>query len=1116
MLGENEVLLADPGTLTTIFVALFVNVAVYAISRITRRKPAITEDERTSPTYSFTGITTTRGSGHVVPIVFGTHPIGGQEIGSVVRRVEARVQTTSGEETVLQEHLDVLLSLGEGPIGQVAGISTNSFGEATEIGGLGAGLGFDPGTELWDGIRAGDNEIQEEEAKVSVRLGNLAQSIIPQFQAARSTLAVGARFDERSSNVFLIPGAEVDRCELVLRFPNGLFDASSGSPQPATVDVEVSWRRQGDQAFSPPTTHNISEDPTDGDPFTFVIAVDFGATEGPFEVKLERVTPRSSFDVSDTFVWESTVTTIDGGFEYPGLALLAVTLRASEKFQESNPPWRVMVDKGHLVRGWDSSTGFTDYTWDAESPWTFPLGSNPACVFLEVAIAAYAAKRIWTEGDIDLEKIRDWMDFCDQDDGDGLPLLRFDGVVDFDGETAWEVLQRIAAAGRAVPILLGSTLSVIYEYSGAHGRGTNSVPARTPVTLLTAGQVESFTVIYKDVDDRPNFYDVQIKSADEDYAEKTLTVEDPNASDLTRPDLNTFIGDRHETIDFFGVARPKQARREAHIYHNRNRLSETDVVLTAGIDALPVEVGDLFHFQHDFVALDGEPSFALRITSSGTASFVTFDQEVTIAADSELLLVDESGVVRNPGITASPATYPAGNAITIDTNVTVNRFAPAALGKTAKTTRTFVVVESTLKKGLKRTVRGEQWDASMLTVDPDLLEVAVPDSPGEASGPSETMPSASAITAGAGPASGTRVGYVLPEGYEDRRSRVYVRPSGGGAWRYSGETLGASLDVRGLTPLRDYQVAVAVQDRHGVYQSAAAAAKTTIQAQEWQGGAPRPVEGLGVQLLDKAPVLTWRGPVPAELDYFEVRRGPFWGGGELVGRTTECRFLIRDAAGGTQQYLVRARVRGGLYSTRSASLDVTWTAPEGMAEDVASSDLVTAAAGTHDDTVYDGTENRLELSGTLLHGVYTGAELDATTVARRWWSVLVDSWEEELELAGEATYLAGSAEAKWRTPLGREASPYDPGPDFDDLALARTEPAWKAADALRRPGEQRPGGHTRVLVEVRFHDGTSWGGWERYRAGFRIAQKMQARLTIDRQHERYRRYVDHLRLAAAW
>ena len=87
----------------------------------------------------------------------------------------------------------------------------------------------------------------------------------------------------------------------------------------------------------------------------------------------------------------------------------------------------------------------------------------------------------------------------------------------------------------------------------------------------------------------------------------------------------------------------------------------------------------------------------------------------------------------------------------------------------------------------------------------------------------------------------------------------------------------------------------------------------------------------------------------------------------------------------------------------------------------------------------DGAEYRL-VAGTC-KGTITTEQVDAGSVANRYWSILVSAYERDFTPGRDCTWPANSGEARTRTGLSREASPNKPGADFTRTGNDCVEPA---------------------------------------------------------------------------
>jgi hypothetical protein len=122
-------------------------------------------------------------------------------------------------------------------------------------------------------------------------------------------------------------------------------------------------------------------------------------------------------------------------------------------------------------------------------------------------------------------------------------------------------------------------------------------------------------------------------------------------------------------------------------------------------------------------------------------------------------------------------------------------------------------------------------------------------------------------------------------------------------------------------------------------------------------------------------------------------------------------------------------------------------------------------------------EGVARLEEGVFRGTLTGDPVDAGIGERRYWMVGVATHQEDLDPAGEMTWPAGSGEGRWRTGLGREASPGAPGGDLDRAASEIPGPAGELQGTPAGPPGAY-GAHGRLEVQVRTsEDASTWSDW---------------------------------------
>jgi len=1104
-------MVGDPLTGAAVnFLILGIFAAVSAASR-PKTKDAVRGDD-VSPTYAWDGTATTYGSGAYVPLVYGEVDLGGQV-------VSTNLYTQPAPGGGIAEYLEQIIMLGEGRFESIGGMNGGTLGEADDLGALyGTAVNTIPAD-----IRVNGNPLLSTDAEMAIRLGRFGQTPMRQFANAATTLDVGAQLDAPASFEFVINDTTATSAAVRLTFASGLYKLqSSGAYDSYPVTFWLSFKTPT-TGYSAPQVFDVAL-PAQRAGFSLNPRISFQGLEGPFTVRVERRTAAKDpvLDTVSTCAWSKVVVLKEYSFSYPGRVCVAARLRATERLS-GNVQWLFRV-KGRRIRAWDAVLGWTDYLYESPTTgpfagiWSYPIGNNPAWVLLDLLLSPDGLGRWVKETDVDLQSFRDWADFCDSDattTAGTEALMRFDGVFD-SGQVAWDAIQQVCAAGRASPALYGSRISVIYRYRDAHGRGTNSIPAKgggsfnLPTMTFATSNIEDFKLTYRSTENRPNVYDCQILNRASNYTQATITVPDPTA--VQTPLSLTRVGISRKTLNMFGVVRESQARRDALFAHAIARLSNQTVVFSVGADGMGLNPGQLIGVQHDAAQVFVELAYAYRTSEASVASTtVRLDHALTVPGSGYAFdVVQVDGTVAY--VAVAPGTYAAGDAITVSAPVTCKSGAVVAYGKQLKNRKLYEVLSISARKNQKRSVTATNWDPT--AYDAPAAAIASntpPQGTGDDAAVAAVSAQASSVVCGATSQPGTVIfNWEQPDAVLSRPARVYARTADTQAWTLIGESVGRQLDTTSLVPGQTYQIAVALQDGTGRYQPPSAATPFTIRVPEFRvEDTPSPTN-LTASVQGDGLLLQWSKLDDANLAYYEVRRGTYWNGAQVVARVQVPFLFVPDPAYGIQRYFVRARYKGGLYSGGCPSVAPTFSGLSGNDYLITNQlDLSSGLLGPlpSSELYYDATAKTLSLAAGSLHGVYSGVQIDIGVVARLWWSVWWDTYEQELTTGAELSDVSG-AELRWRTGLGREASGAQAGADFDVAGVALLE---LGSDSERKGSGPRGfvGQHTRIRCEQRF-DTTgagAWTAWMPQRNQWFAAQKMEVRFTFDRDSERYQAFL---------
>lgn len=1080
-----------------------------------------------SPTYAWNNaLSTTYGPGFAIAIVLGKHRVGGHAVDT---RVEPSFVPGLGD------ILRVRQVLCEGPIHSIGGLSP-PYGEADKLGSLDGSLsGFFP---IPEGVKLNDVLLDSRGTEIAIRLGQPHQSRLPHWTTAATTLGVGAVLeDEGQTFTFAVSEPNVDRFVVAVNFSGGLYALVGGQRQPYPVRLRWEVRRVGGPWFVAPV-HDVNV--MRAGAFTSYYAINAILGTGAHEVRVTRMTPKGDpSTVVSAATWITIRHELSLSLTLAGRACMELSVVASDRQVDAQPNISVPVE-GQLVRGWDPATGWTDYAWSV-LPWVHPIGRNPAWQLAwlleddETGLGPWIKRMLGGTGaeELDLPAFRNWADFCDQDDPDdpGHAMFQCDLVLDRQAKPMDQVMA-ILRAGRAMPVWLGGKLSIVYEYLDAHGRGTNSVPARQPEQVITSSQCSSVEIRWLDPSTIPAQLRLQYVDEARDWQPDEVAVLDPDRTITGPGEAAPRITE--EVLDFRGMTRRHAVRREGWFLLQMHKFAIAECVLKAGLQQISVTAGDLFWFVSEmWYPKEDEPTFSMHtLTDSpwggaGVSSIVLDrDLEVRGAArvGTGIFVMNQRGVAQLCTVDmAGPTTIAAGDPVPLwDPAAGGGVGAPAAVkcdvgavvatGTYGNFRRRMRVIRGSADPRYGVTLQAILWDPAMFAAPPpealsdwgaatitsqEFPAPFLPDPP-PAPAPPDT------VSVGAGVSAGVdRLRWEPPPEQRGDVARVYLRRRGETVYQFAGESSNGELardDL--LSPGLDYETVVLLPNARGAYASPYEVDPVAVRVGDASGPPAGPVDALAATAQGGRLAATWAAVSDAAA--YEVRRGATWDG-RRVAVVPEPRLALELPEVGEHRLIVRARTLRGTLGPPSA-VTVTVTPPAGVIDDV--DDL--PATGMHDGTTWNATDGVVELEDGVPAGTYTTPELDLGSPLDVLWTALVDWQVLTGDLVGELDVPIGE--------LGTVGCPLQPSRQRPGVvagvgtiaqlgSVTIAEASLARGDVVGHRGD--------VLVEARWHDGSDWGAWEPYRPQRRLAERMQARLTLARAGVRPRVLVDRLLLSAS-
>jgi hypothetical protein len=572
------------------------------------------------PTYTITGIRSTRGPGQPVPICYGRHRKGGQILSAFVTYPDTYIDDGSTASTAkpiesfvgggggdMPEQVVVFVDNHGFPAGQqirirnvkgapwlnnlwtvVAPVDTHFFalGGADGLQTAGATGGEvltegpirEQATEksarwnmLWGLAEGRIAEVHQETIRlneqpahnfknllIDTRPGLATQSVMEGFNDTRLTVPDGREIV--SGGIIYTTSQPVDAFGLNIDFNEGLVHfLESGSQVSNKVVIEYRFRVSPSGAWT--GIRQIEIVGERAGPVRFGIRRRNIATETyDIEVSLLSVGNTSSTRSR----WRPTLTSIteivNGTERYDNTALLGIRGIASEGIQGDFPNMTVEV-RGLLVRVGSFAA-------------TETYSTNPAWCLLDLMTNPRYGLKL-PDSAMDLPAFQTFADYCDEE-VEGLPR-----------HTLNYILDRYVSDQDAILELLQGTRAEMIHSEGKWGpRPSRDDP---PVQLLTAASCWNVEIDYVRDVDAVNVVEVKYANADNDYQQDVLT---------WPPEANWPAQVHKETIEVRGITESAEIQRYAQYELNRRSIPRRTLTMECGLEALRLITHEIFRFAH--------------------------------------------------------------------------------------------------------------------------------------------------------------------------------------------------------------------------------------------------------------------------------------------------------------------------------------------------------------------------------------------------------------------------------------------------------------------------------------------------------------------------------------
>lgn len=877
-----------PADVGTILVSLLISAVISGVSYGVARATAPTPPERPrfsdSPVYGFDGIVNTVRPGTRIPIVYGTHRVGGHVISSAQR------------DPAVSEFIDA--ETATGVLHTLIAVCS------------GGRYGIHSITD----IRVDRNSVLNFDSAVfSSRLGLAEQAPIAGFDDIPVQILKGDDLTVAGGAVTYTTQDEIDAYEVVIDFPQGLYkiDSRSGASQAHQVSITIEhsltgagvWTSIGAAAVRRKTQNPVRvyfESPR--------------LQRAKYDVRITRVTAdESGTKISRTEIFALTEITAEK-LTYPGIALYSVRHLPTSQFSGRVPLYDGLV-RGRLVK-----------VFSAPGSFTVAHSRNPAwCLYDFLTEKEDALGAFIEESDIEIADFIDWAAFCDESididsQGGTEPRCQLDLVID-GGQSAIEVIRQITSTGRAFLVLRGSKLGIVVDRDDP------------PAQLITMGRVRkgSFEVLKPTTQDQPTMFVGEFFNAANEYEADSLPVEDPN---LASPDniIET-------TLNLAGTTGMAQAQRLVGYHLLNSRLNRKEVECEVGVRNLRARAGDVVKVAHDVP----QWGFSGRIRAVlADGAIIVLDRTVTIESGKtyELTVVHADDTI-DVAVVSNPVGEASRLNITQGFTQTPYVGQDYSFGEVGQSTDLFRILSiSRGSRPWRRRVSMRKHSPAVygtdLTVLPDASPTALPD-------PRAIPPQVGNLRFAEHQAyqpdgsleNRILVSFSLP-GVAGAWARVYWREhdaTNPQMWEYAGEARIGSFVIRDdvRSPGVTYEISVTSCSTHGTCAQPASGARGFITT---QGSTRQPpdVDGFRVDRTPDGLVFAW--DAPADLDdafdisHYEIRQGTNWGSALFVGRTggreTELRVqkIAKSVAAASVSFLIKAVNLAGNYSQTADTVSI--------------------------------------------------------------------------------------------------------------------------------------------------------------------------------------------------
>lgn len=851
-----------------------------------------------SATYGWDGIKTLRDVGVPVPIVYGTHRVGGNVINEFIR--------TDGD----KNYLHMLILLAEGEIESISDIELNG-----------------------NPISNYDN------VTVTERYGTNNQTVIPNFEDLHNLYTVNVELTKNNPYIYTTTNIDTEAFEVHIQFPEGLFqqDATTGALKTWSIVIKVEYKLSTDVSYTTLGTYTVT-DKTRSQLRRIFRKV--GLTAGTYDIKVTKTSNDADLQHTGSAYLQRVDEIKTGDIAYVNSALASIEIQATEQLSGSEPNITFLLKAKKIsvpyVTYGGSPVDWEDYYWDPSGSTFKRFSDDAACAWDGSTFhTIFSANPIWCikdllvnnryglgqyilEENFDDDTLIEMAKYCEERVGDGNggyeKRFQMDVVIDSFNK-ALDLINQLSITFNGFPYF-------------SEGAVKMKIDKEQPETTQEFGMgniiANEFVQSWKSLKEVPNIVEVTYNDAEKNYEQEIVSVEDGDS--LANGDPVRKIGVR------VFCTRTSQAIRIGRYALKVGKYIDRTVRFKASIDAILCQVGDRIDISHDVPAW-GQSG---RLGSGSTTSHLVLGREVTLEPGYtyEVMVRYGADIIETVEINETDGSYTE-----IDLSSTLSSApeegAVFAVGIQNILTKPFRLISIDRMNNNEAELVAIEYNENVY----DDTDVILPEN--NYSVLSNVLQivenleiSEMIVKANDGTLLNTiEVWFKLPEMASYRlkaydKAKIYLSDDGGTTWRYQGETRGRHFILTdSIETGETYYIAVTSVSKEGDETALSASPQESITILGKQAK-PSDVENFDVSqngnvlrfVCDKIP--------DGDFSHFIIKKGSEWSTGQtIVERADLSEFEYPVGTIGEQTYMIKAVDTSGNESENASSDTLTVTTP---------------------------------------------------------------------------------------------------------------------------------------------------------------------------------------------